>query len=44
MTNHINAVLYYGHARIRPHRMTIAERLRLRRRRRVRDDLAGVRT
>jgi hypothetical protein len=44
MTNHVEQVLYYGGARIRPHRMTIAERFRLWRRRRWRDDLAGVGT
>lgn len=44
MTNGINQVLYYGNARIKPHRMTLAERWRLNRRRRRQDDLAGVRT
>ena len=44
MTNGINAVLYYGNARIKTRRMTLADRFRLWRRRRVRDDLAGVGT
>ena len=42
--NHINCVLYYGTAKIKPRRMTLADRFRLRRRRRFMDDLAGVRT
>lgn len=44
MTNAINEVLYYGNAKIRTRRMTVADRFRLWKRRRVRDDLAGVRT
>ena len=44
MTNNENCVLYYGTQRIRTHRMTLAERFRLRKRRRRVDDLAGVKS
>ena len=44
MTDHINRVRYYGTQKIRPRRMTLADRFRLWRRRRVMDDLAGVGT
>lgn len=43
MTNHINAVLYYGTGKIKLHRMTLIERFRLWKRRRVIDDLVVVR-
>ena len=42
MVNQINAVLYYGNTKIKPRRMTILDRYRLWKRRRVMDDLAGV--
>lgn len=42
MVNHINAVLYYGNNRIKARRMTLADKFRLWKRRRIRDDLAGV--
>ena len=44
MTDHINRVRYYGARKIRTQRMTLADRFRLWKRRRVMDDLAGVRT
>ena len=44
MTNSVNCVLYYGTERIKPRRMTLADRFRLWRRRRIVDDLAGVKT
>lgn len=44
MINHFGGVSYYGTKKIKPHRMTLVERFKLWRRRRVMDDLAGVGT
>lgn len=44
MVNHINAVMYYGNARIKTRRRTLWESFKLWRRRRWYDDLSGVGT